>query len=82
MSGLTKIELRPAYLWTCEECGRDNFCRGIVAELSEEEIALLREEHGIEDHETGDWMRGPDRVTCLWCGATFETLAFGEEDEL
>jgi hypothetical protein len=36
------VELRPAYAWDCDECGRENFSNGIVAELSNEERDELR----------------------------------------
>ena len=72
-------ELRPAYAWTCDQCGRDNFCNGIVAELSEEESAELRDEHGIDMTETGDWMRMPETVECRYCGDVFSTRHFHEE---
>lgn len=39
-----RVEMRPAYNWTCPECGRDNFQRSILAEASEEELR----EHGVE----------------------------------
>lgn len=29
---LEVVELRPAYTWTCEECGRDNFGLGLMTQ--------------------------------------------------
>lgn len=74
------VELRPAYAWTCPECGRDNFEAAIVWEGSEEEEAELRDEHGIEETATGDWVRGPERVECPHCEADFATHHFGEQE--
>jgi hypothetical protein len=45
---MEKAELLPAFLWICPGCGCDNFERTIVAELSKEELAELRNEHGVE----------------------------------
>lgn len=67
------IEIRPAYTWTCENCGRDQFERGIIAEPSPEDQAELREKHGIEFHETGTWMYAPRWVQCEACGTKFKT---------
>lgn len=74
------VELRPAYAWTCPECGTDHFCNGIVVELSPEEVAELREQHGVESHATGDFMTIPTSVTCPQCYTEFETMHFHEGD--
>lgn len=73
-----KVRLRPAYAWTCEECGRDNFAAGVVPEFSEEEIAELREQHGVEDYVTGDFVEMPTSVVCQHCGEKFETEHYSE----
>lgn len=75
---MATVTLNPAYMWDCDECGTENFCRGIIAEMSEEDLAELREEHGIEEHETGDWMTMPETVVCKVCSAEFETQHFSE----
>jgi len=67
-----KIELHMAYVWDCDSCGRENFCRGAVLEFSEEDRAELREEHGVEEWESGEWMSAPEEVTCQHCGKEFE----------
>lgn len=76
------VELRPAYAWTCPECGRDNFCNGIVWEGSAEEIEELRRDHGIEEHETGDWMIPPYKVHCVHCGLSSRTRHFHDWEGL
>lgn len=70
-----KVELHCAYLWTCDSCGRDNFLRAIVCEMTQEDITAMMEEHGgePEDWKTGEWMTRPDEVTCEHCGAEYET---------
>lgn len=67
------VTMRPAYAWDCEECGRENFARGIVREFSEDELQELREEHGIQPWESGDFMSMPESVKCGHCGAAFKT---------
>lgn len=69
----SKVEMRPAYEWTCPECGRDYFERGIVPEMSEEDLAELREEHGLEPWEVGVFMLMPEHVECSECNCKFET---------
>lgn len=76
-----KAELLPAFLWICPSCGLDNFERTIVAELSEEELAELRDEHGVEVWEQGSFMTSPDKVCCRHCKEAFETENFDEEVE-
>jgi hypothetical protein len=66
------IELHGAYVWDCDACGRENFTRGLAPCLSDDEAQELREEHGIEPHETGNWTLRPESVTCAHCGSEFE----------
>jgi rubredoxin len=74
-----EVELLPAYMWDCPECGGENFERGIVPEMSEEDKAELREEHGVV--EDGHWMLMPSKVTCRHCEATFDTKVYDNYDE-
>lgn len=76
---MAKVELRPAYAWTCDHCGRLNFCEGMLLEASEEELAEMRDEHGVEPWETGDFMTMPETVTCSHCDDTFDTEHWSEE---
>jgi hypothetical protein len=70
------VVLRPAYSWDCEECGRENFCRGVVPEFSEEDRQELRDEHGVQPWEDGAFVMMPTEVTCPHCGAVFATMHF------
>lgn len=65
------VELRPAYAWDCDECGRENFARAVVPELSPDELEELRSEHGIDPWDAGDFVTMPSRVECTYCGAVF-----------
>lgn len=76
-----KVELLPAYHWDCPECGVQNFARGLVPELTEEETEELRSEHGVELWEQGDWMLAPEKVKCSVCYGEFETYHFRDGDD-
>lgn len=74
-----KIDLHPAHVWDCEECGRENFCRCVAVELDPSDPcdAELLEIARAECTETGNkvegfWQTAPETVTCAHCGAEFE----------
>jgi hypothetical protein len=69
---MREVEIHPAHVWTCEDCGRDNFCRGAVLEFSPEDHKEF-EANGLP-HETGEWITAPEDVTCDFCGSEFKTL--------
>lgn len=62
------VELRMAFAFTCEECGRDSFVRGIVPESLEGQIP---EDVDLGDFDGGEWVMRPERVTCGHCGLMF-----------
>jgi hypothetical protein len=82
-----QVELHQAFVWTCEDCGRDNFERGTIiepeamagtpeqlrseAELQEANICLSALD--IDARVGFTWMTAPVRVTCGHCGAKFVT---------
>lgn len=87
MSSVNRVvELHQAFLWTCEECGRDNFERAV--HLSPEsvegrELSLrAREAYGDASEaaealgvETdGAWLMAPSRVRCSSCSAEFKAI--------
>lgn len=73
------VELVPAFVWTCPECGVDKFERAILVELSEEEIEELQQEEDGEPEEAGSFLTSPQSVTCDKCKRTFATVEFYEE---
>lgn len=73
-------ELKPAHMWDCPVCGRENFCRVVVPELSESEAKEMKDEHGIEEYDQGYWVSAPTHVTCAHCGKEFATNCFNPED--
>jgi predicted nucleic acid-binding Zn ribbon protein len=67
-----KAELHPAFVWDCDDCGRENFVRAIVGEFDDDIMQQMRDEHGITDYEMGDWHSMPISVECSHCGTIFE----------
>lgn len=72
------VELHHAWMWDCPECGRENFCRSIKADLTREEsIELARELGDIDefseipdDHELNFYTQ-PHEVECDNCHCKF-----------
>jgi hypothetical protein len=67
------VELFQAFVWTCPECGIDQFERSIHVELSAEEMQELREDHGVEAWAPGQFVTAPHEVKCKHCEALFPT---------
>ena len=80
MSEHDRVELRPAFSWDCPKCGTENFARGIVPEMAPEELSELRDEHGVQPWEAGDFVMAPESVECKHCLLTWETIRFREDD--
>jgi len=77
-----KVELLPAFVWTCPNCGIDKFERAVVPELTDEDKFKMRLEYGVEREDVeGLFMMAPTEVQCIECKTYFETMDFGEEDE-
>lgn len=73
-------ELRLAFAWTCDACGRDNFERGVHRELPPAEL-LARCAHAPVDVVTGHELTPPGRVACPHCGAVFKAVTMGLQAE-
>lgn len=71
-----KAELLPAHVWTCNECGTDQFERCIVPELTDEDRADLMQQLGIEVWQEGTFLTHPTTVTCRNCQTVYETELF------
>jgi len=88
-----KVEMRPAYQWTCDGCGRDNFESSIVIELTEDDrldqarhMGLIGEfDTVVPDYLEGRFESYPESVTCKFCSKTYDTThmnsAPGSEEE-
>lgn len=83
-----KVEMRPAYEWTCDECGRNQFESAMLADFSEEDRLETAKQCGliegyateIPDDLTGDFVTYPEQVTCKHCGTTYETKHYSEDE--
>jgi len=75
-----QAEMHPAYAWDCDDCGAENFNRAIVPEMSDDDLKELRDDHGVQPWEAGQFMMMPTEVTCAKCGATFATAHMLDDD--
>lgn len=69
------VELTPAFEWTCENCGKNNFVRGVVVPPAAISLEDLDEsvQDWIESGESGDFVMKPRRVKCRLCQSKFKT---------
>lgn len=72
------VELAPAYMWDCPNCGRENFQRSIMTAITAED----RVEMNLDPDETGCWQSYPNIVICRYCDSKYITRHIRtEEDE-
>ena len=67
------VELQPAFVWHCHDCGRENFDRPEICEMTDEECEEAAMESGFSFDE-GCFTFLPTRVFCGGkdgCGAEF-----------
>lgn len=76
-----KAELHNAYVWDCDECGKENFLRAVIVEFSPEDEAEMKALHGVDEFQTGRWETSPDDVTCKHCGTVFD-VALPDDEEM
>lgn len=65
------VELHDAFFFICPNCGKENYKRGIVAEMSEEEESKIKEQMGIDPWQEGQFVMAPDKVSCKKCKKSF-----------
>lgn len=72
------VELSPAYLWDCPECGRENFQRAITYIPTAED----RENDPNIPEDDGHFMTRPETVVCRHpdCGKMFKCQDIREGD--
>lgn len=87
------VELAPAYVWDCGQCGRENFQRAVSMRLDPNDpgdAEMIREIHDIDpdkpipDIIAMSWQTRPERVTCKHCGTEFvaaDSGGDGDEDD-
>jgi len=74
------VQIRPAYEWTCDNCGRNNFVSAIVADFDESDRLQVAIDLGLLDpfetevpeELTGDFVTYPYEVECSHCGSEYE----------
>lgn len=70
------VELRPAYVWTCPECGNDTYGTLIIAEHLQDEVPtglVVVDKDGLEVGDVGgDWLEYPVEVNCKKCKLSFD----------
>ena len=79
---MAKVELHQAFVWDCDECGAENFCRCVTAELPDEDReAAYRQFMELEPYQPlpDAWRdftltTAPNSVTCRESGTAFETV--------
>lgn len=64
---MSKVEIRPAFEWTCDECGRNNFSSATIRNATPEEMA-----EALEFGESVEVISVPTEVECSFCGCEFE----------
>lgn len=72
------IELRTAFAFDCDNCGKENFVRGVVHEFSKEEMDDLKDRFNIDRSILGDWISCPEIVECQYCNTKFISLNYNE----
>lgn len=87
---MKKVELHPASVWDCDDCGRENFVRLMRPESLEDKeatIEAIMEMHDVLRFEAeraaehGEFVISPKTVRCVYCGSTFDATFTAEEDE-
>lgn len=80
---MSQVELHPAFVWDCDNCGRQNFERAIIPPF--QSIEEERAAYTMLDLTPGEAfpVLAPFNVTCRSCGAVFDTDTtniYGDED--
>jgi hypothetical protein len=65
-------ELRLAFSWTCEDCGRAHFVKPIP--VTPELMAEVRQGSYLLEEDEALYQMAPETVTCPDCRVTFATL--------
>ena len=77
------VELHPAFVWDCENCGKENFCRSIATYLQPgKDDVQLEKMYGADALEEIKRAGGfitcksyPFRVTCTDCTSSYRTVS-------
>lgn len=68
------VDLRPAFVWVCHDCGEDSYSRpDTIIWESNEERAIAAEQLGVDLDGLDTAVSGiPETVACQHCKAEFE----------
>lgn len=69
---MNRTEIRQAFVWTCDNCGRDQYENAVHIE-DPQLIADIREEYGY-----GDLLMAPSTVKCNLCSTEYDTTNIDE----
>lgn len=78
------VEMRPAWQWTCEACGRDSFERTVVCDpRRDKDFAEMLQEAQAQDagFDGVQWYTCPRWVQCGHCGARYATHDMRQQGE-
>lgn len=67
---MKSVEMRPAFVWTCDYCGRDNFTAGVVDPDPQSTDAV-----------SYVFIMLPTQVECRHCEEQFGTYPMGFQEE-
>lgn len=84
-----RVPMRPAYEWTCPDCGTDHFVSCMVADIPETEHLEFAKQNGLVDEwvsELPEELKGmkqafvtyPDAVRCPDCNQLFPTQHYSD----
>lgn len=66
------IEIRLAWEWTCEECGRDQFERAPIIAIEQMKPGMVLSAVDEEASQNDSWHVRPNYVICNHCESEFE----------
>jgi len=73
-----KVELHEAFVWDCDECGRENLLRALPAEPPPDneirELLQLGPFEALPNPDDSNWVRVAETVICAYCQSEFQTL--------
>ena len=71
---MKKVELRTAFIWDCDECGRENLERIVPLILSDEEMREACDAFPGFALEQDKYFGTKPNVTCKFCSTQFKTI--------
>lgn len=75
-----KVELHDAFFFICPECGKTTFLKGMIQEMSEEDLTEMKSVAGIDLEDDGYFLNIPEEVACHHCKEGFDVDL--EEDDI